>query len=585
MSKEQRHQRILAVLRSRKRIDIAELSSEVPDVSTVTLRRDVAELAGSGLVIRTHGAVQMAAPTAIEQDAFRQYNCPPPGFVPKVVSALDNIDAIILPPVSGKGSNALRRQIRRAGIPFLAESAPQDNGVYLGPDNFSAAHELGQLAGSHSNQQQLRVLIISHAELSNTEMRADGFEEGLRSLHAGPVECIRVNGKGRYHSACEVASDVFSTRNDIDIVFGVNEQSTLAALDAGALHNTSANFYSIGGERPEFLARVADGGPLKAVCALFPTVVGAIAIDQLALKLTGTPLPPQLITPHSIITDANLEEYYSRDDKGLWMLREPVFNALVCASDALRPTKTEVRTARIGFLPHFPAHDWYRAMIQAMQQRAKRYSMSLDIIAPDQTMHEELSRIQHHIACLAVETVNANETIIIGEGVATLQFTRALKRKVVEQPPTLSGLTVITNSLDVMFELAGVSGVTTVLTGGEYREGPRCLVGPSLRSIFDRMRADRAFISVAGLSTEFGLSAVDERRALAARYFINAARHSTVLTDHTLVGIDASHHIAHLSDMDEVITDDAVLPQHRHEIRSSGVHLNIAGIPTDKPDA
>lgn len=552
-------------------------------MSTVTLRRDVAEMAGVGLVIRTHGSVQLAETQEPNHGTYLKPPSPQPGFVPKIVSALDNIDAIILPPVSGKGSNALRRQIRRAGIPYLAESAPQDNGIYLGPDNFTAAHELGQLAGSRCKSQQARLLIISHAELSNTESRADGFLEGFSEASHCPVEIIRVDGKGRYHTAHEAASDVFSTHDDIDVVFGVNEQSTLAALDAGKHYTTSASFYSIGGERAEFLAQVADGGPLKAVCALFPTVVGAIAIDQLAMKLSGTPLPPQLLTPHSIITESNLEEFYTRDQKGHWLLKPSVFDELVNAPETLH-TNTPL-PARVGFLPHYPAHDWYRAMIQSMQQRVKRYSMTLDIIPPDQTMHEELSRIQHHVASIAVDTVQANETIIIGEGVATLYFAKALKRKQREQPNALVGLTVITNSLDVMYELAEISSMNTVLTGGEYRESSRCLVGPSLRYLFERMRADRAFIGVAGITTEFGLSAVDERRALAARYFINAARHTTVLTDHTLVGIDASHHIANLNDIVEVITDDAVLPQHRHDIRASGVHLTIAGIPTDGADA
>lgn len=495
--------------------------------------------------------------------------------MPRVVSAMDNLDAVILPPIGDRGGHALRRQIERAGIPCLAESAPQSCGAYLGPDNFDACLALGKQAGrEHRHRAHVSVLMIDHRGLSNTELRADGFLSGLRKIIEAPIEVTRINGRGSYRLAFQQASDAFQANDNIDIVFGVNDHSALAGLDAAKTNDCSADVYAVGGESADVLALTASSRPLRAVAALFPTVVGAMAIDALALALCGETLPESIITPHRIVTGANLYDFYQQHENGIWSLRDDVFAALAPHHSSL--SMSEKNSWRIGFMPHFPAHDWYRAMIQSMQHRAAGYAMTLDLIPPDQGISEQLARLQQQIAETAASRVCSNETVIIGEGCVALAMARELRRRAQQEHDALLNVTVITNALDVLFELQNASEVTTVLTSGEYRADARCLVGPSVGALFERMRAEKAFVSIAGLSTRFGLSAADDRRALANACFVAAARHTIVLADHTLIGTDANHRICHIKDIDEVITDDDVLPADRQQIRSAGVNLCIA---------
>jgi DeoR/GlpR family transcriptional regulator of sugar metabolism len=61
-SKEERHRHILDTLRAARQVDVAELAERL-DVSTMTIRRDLAELDESGLLHRVHGgAVTRRAP-------------------------------------------------------------------------------------------------------------------------------------------------------------------------------------------------------------------------------------------------------------------------------------------------------------------------------------------------------------------------------------------------------------------------------------------------------------------------------------------------------------------------------------------
>ena len=116
MIKERRQKRILAVLKREGTVDLTELSRLMPEVSRVTLRRDMADLAEAGALKRTHGGAVLPDAELLAPDR-----------TPRLVSdgaASDDFDAIILPPVADPGGAALRRRIRNRGIPFLAESAP-----------------------------------------------------------------------------------------------------------------------------------------------------------------------------------------------------------------------------------------------------------------------------------------------------------------------------------------------------------------------------------------------------------------------------------------------------------------------------
>ncbi|MDT9700968.1 substrate-binding domain-containing protein [Streptomyces sp. P17] len=62
---DQRHERVLELVRERRSIRVAELAAEL-GVSAVTLRRDVEALAAQGRVHRLHGAVVWPEETAVE---------------------------------------------------------------------------------------------------------------------------------------------------------------------------------------------------------------------------------------------------------------------------------------------------------------------------------------------------------------------------------------------------------------------------------------------------------------------------------------------------------------------------------------
>jgi DeoR/GlpR family transcriptional regulator of sugar metabolism len=115
-----------------------------------------------------------------------------------------------------------------------------------------------------------------------------------------------------------------------------------------------------------------------------------------------------------------------------------------------------------------------------------------------------------------------------------------------------------------------------ILTSGEPHPAGRCLVGPSLGALFETMRVDRAFLTADGVTARFGISATDERIALATRRCIEAAREVVVLADHTAVGVDATVRIAPLDRVDTIVTDAGTLPADRLSLAAAGARIVVA---------
>jgi DeoR/GlpR family transcriptional regulator of sugar metabolism/DNA-binding LacI/PurR family transcriptional regulator len=569
MIKEKRAERIVALLaEAGEELSIIEIANRLGHVSQVTVRRDIAELAVSGALERTRGGAILpnGRPIAGADSASAQAS-----------DILEGVDAIVLPPIGGRGGETLRMAARRRRIPFLAESSPQEGGVYLGPDNFMAGRELGRLAGRLAKERFLaaHVLLVSHDELPNTRARCDGFLKGFGETFSKIDRQWRVDGRGGYKQSLRVSLDAFAAERAINVIFGVNDHSTLAALEAAERRGVAdIAAFSVGGEGSALFEALATSGRLLACAALFPEVVGARAVEALAAVFNGAAMPSELHTPYVVVTPATLERYYRRTESGWALTTEAMENALAPHTPLSKLERSPGERRTIGFVPHYPAHDWYRNMGRAISERATALGLEVKIAAPQAGIAREILTLRRMIAATAASVIESGSTILINAGAASLLLADELAAR--------RDLTVITNSIEVLERLTGRPGLKVILTSGEYQAKDRCLVGPSLGALFETLRVDQAFLSVDGLSANFGPSVTDERLALAARRFIAAARETVVLADHSLVGMEASHRIAPLRDVHLIVTDSGSLPADRLAFASAGLRVAVADEEPEK---
>jgi DeoR/GlpR family transcriptional regulator of sugar metabolism len=553
MIKSERERKILELLAAHSRLSVDALQKEIGPVSPISIRRDLARLAARGDLLRTHGG------------AVAKRNAPEGGQ--EVDAGIKDVDAIILPPVGGRAAETLRMVARRRRIPFLAESSPQPGGTYLGPDNEAAGRDLGQAAGRMlaGSLKEACILLVSLEQLSNTQARCDGFLAGFKDAFPGSVRHWRVNGCGSFRISLQASLDILETQPGVNVVFGVNDHSILAALDAAARLRTEVAGFSVGGEGGALFEKLAENAQLKACAALFPEIVGMRAIDVLADALAGAGMPDSVQTPHVVLTPATMGDFYHRSAGGFVLSPDAPARLGLPARLASRHTRSK---AMIGFVPHYPAHDWYRSMARAMERRAVELGLELRVSAPTAEIAREIRDLRRLIAAAAAARVGPGDTVLINAGLMAMPLAEALTGA--------RHVTVVTNAFDVLEHLSGRADLKVILTSGEYQAKDRCLVGPSLGALFETLRVDKAFLSVDGISAQFGASMSDERLALAARRFVEASREVFVLADHSLVGVEANHRIAPPRALHELITDPGSLPVDRLACAAAGMRVSLA---------
>ncbi len=552
MIAKEREELILGLLSEQAVVSMRAIMARCGGVSVVTLRRDLSRLEGLGKLSRTRGGAMGRARAAATSPGSRE-------------DLPTDFDALILPPVKGQWAHTLRQQVARRRAVLIAESAPQVGGIYLGPRNLEGARALGGFAGREQRaaRDRAEVLLIAQDGLPNTRERVEGFRAGFAEAFPGETVFHRVDGRGLLREVVRQATDAFAAHPGINVVFGVNDHTILGALEVAEGMGRSVAGYSVGGEGGSLFDALAAGGPLKAVLALFPEVVGRAAIDTVCRALAGE-APAEAITPAEVVTAATLPEFYLRHDRH-WRLR-PEVQARMCRPHAY--AGPPIPGARIGFMLHYPSHEWYRVLAAEMGRRAEEVGAVLVARNAEDEVAEELRVIRRMIGRAAAAEIRPGETLLVDGGECSRGFAEALRAADI-------AVSVTTNALDILDILAPAPSVRVFLTAGEYQAATRTLVGPSVGSLLETIRVDRAIVSPEGVSRGFGLSFADERAALVCRRFCEAAREIVVLADHGAVGLESKVQAVRAERAHVVMTDAGTLSAHRLELSGAGPRVVV----------
>lgn len=563
---------ILSLVEARGVVSLRTLSQHCEQVSVVTLRRDLVRMEREGKLVRTRGGATRCR-TSWADTAVTDSND---------MAA----DALVLPPLTGRWARTLREAACRTGRFFLAESAPQSGGIYVGPENALVARELGELAAKHLllQSEKAEILIVTQVELANTRERATAFVEGFNAAFPGAVVTHLIDGRGEFDIAFRQATDALYAFPGVNVLFGVNDHAILAVLEAvdnaARSGGMSASAWSVGGEGDAVFDAMQNAGVLKAVGALFPEVTGHLAIDAIATRLSATrPGEPAsegvsalsvepVITPFAIVTRDNLHDYYFREE-GHWRLIPEQMRRMTEKGAAANLSGAAGKSVRLVL--HYPGHEWYRKLASSMRTRAEELGMHFTTRQAASEIEIGIRAIRRMIAAVAALDVCDGESILLDAGATSRLLAETLAAR-----SGLRALVVVTNSLDVMTALAEHPGISTHLTGGEYRHDGRCLIGAGVGVFLSTLRADRAFISPDGVAPSFGLSWDSEAAATVCRHFLSTAREVTVLADHSVVGFESSVHAARLDRVHTVITDVGTLPSQRVELASAGLQVILA---------
>lgn len=122
------------------------------------------------------------------------------------------------------------------------------------------------------------------------------------------------------------------------------------------------------------------------------------------------------------------------------------------------------------------------------------------------------------------------------------------------------GITVITNGLSTLRNLADAPGVEVIVLGGRLRRPNEAMLGPEVERALRRYRPDMAFLGADGLEPDRGLNCPSPEQAMLKERMAATAKAAWVLADHWKLSAEPFAYWAAMPPGTGVITDPGCPP-------------------------
>ncbi|KAF0857290.1 DeoR/GlpR family DNA-binding transcription regulator [Pantoea dispersa] len=171
---------------------------------------------------------------------------------------------------------------------------------------------------------------------------------------------------------------------------------------------------------------------------------------------------------------------------------------------------------------------------------------------PLQVRRNAQAREKRAIAAAAVQHLQPGQTLFLDAGTTTTLLAEELR--------TMSGLTIITNSLQAALALTAAEEHETLnnqvlLLGGMMMAGAQQTRGEMTVGEIYRYRADVALLSPVGIDARNGASSFHPHEAAIAHAMVQQASRTLLLADHSKLGVISRTQYAPVGDIDLLICD------------------------------
>ncbi|MET7286465.1 DeoR/GlpR family DNA-binding transcription regulator [Streptomyces sp. NPDC005573] len=190
------------------------------------------------------------------------------------------------------------------------------------------------------------------------------------------------------------------------------------------------------------------------------------------------------------------------------------------------------------------------------------------------------------IAGLAAGLVAPGEVVGLTGGTTTSEIARELGRaRHLQAPAGERSLTIVTNALNIAYEMAIRPQVKVVMTGGVARAQSFELVGDLAHSTLAGLLVDWAFIGVDGLHPAFGATTDDEGEASVNRLLARRAKKVVVVADASKMSATAFAHVCDIADLTAIVTETDPPSDIAEAARSAGVEILVGAVAAEAAEA
>lgn len=155
--------------------------------------------------------------------------------------------------------------------------------------------------------------------------------------------------------------------------------------------------------------------------------------------------------------------------------------------------------------------------------------------------------LKQHIAEKIADMIHDGDYIMLDASSTAIFVTKYIKH--------LKNITLITNSVEILLELADKDDWRVLSTGGSLKKGALSLIGSSAERMIRDFHVDLAVCSSKGIDMTTGITDSDEKEAEIKQAIFAAAQRKVLAVDSTKFDRIAFVRVCDIGEVDTVVTD------------------------------
>ncbi|MGM0933134.1 MAG: DeoR/GlpR family DNA-binding transcription regulator [Bacteroidota bacterium] len=176
--------------------------------------------------------------------------------------------------------------------------------------------------------------------------------------------------------------------------------------------------------------------------------------------------------------------------------------------------------------------------------------------------------LKKQIGKKAVSLIQENDSIILDSGTTTFEISSNLGN--------FKEITVISNALDIVNNLAQFDNLKVYMPGGYLQEFSMSLVGPMAERNLKQLFCNKLFLGVDGIRSNIGFFTHHMEEAYLNQIMIEIAEEVIVVADSTKFKKTGLAFIQNFAHIDKVITDDRIEKEDIEMLKKNNVEVIIA---------
>ncbi len=190
---------------------------------------------------------------------------------------------------------------------------------------------------------------------------------------------------------------------------------------------------------------------------------------------------------------------------------------------------------------------------------------SLNIDLPYNVRKRASVERKQKIAEKIAEMIKEGDYIMVDASSTAIYVTKCIAH--------LKNITLITNSIEILMELADKSDWNILSTGGTLKKGSLSLVGTSAERMIKGFHVDLAICSSKGIDMNMGITDSNEKDSEIKRAIFAAADRKILAVDATKFDKISFVHVCDLNDVDTIVTDEVPSDRWIEYCKDKGVEL------------